>query len=163
MLTELYIEALLADDALAVEVWALWDAGVITDDMAAWAWRILMRFGKGRHMRKCAEANRSYLECSYPAHLDALCMKTDRLRNDKELVAIAKRLRNQPIEVIDRYGHLDELLRAIQLERERLADRPFLVVLLQYEFNIDGGYDWVYLLESFDSQAQAVLYVVAAL
>jgi hypothetical protein len=37
MLTELYIEALLVDEALADEVWHLWDAGVITDDMAGWA------------------------------------------------------------------------------------------------------------------------------
>jgi hypothetical protein len=37
MLTKLYIEALLADEALADEVWALWNAGVITDDMAALA------------------------------------------------------------------------------------------------------------------------------
>ena len=35
ILTELYIEALLVDEALADEVWHLWDAGVITDDMAA--------------------------------------------------------------------------------------------------------------------------------
>jgi hypothetical protein len=41
MLTELYIEALLADEALADEVWELWNAGVITDDIAAWAWAIL--------------------------------------------------------------------------------------------------------------------------
>jgi hypothetical protein len=41
MLAELYVEALIADEALADEVWALWDAGVITDDMAAWAWAIL--------------------------------------------------------------------------------------------------------------------------
>ena len=37
MLTELYIEALPADEALADEVWDLWDAGVLADDMAAWA------------------------------------------------------------------------------------------------------------------------------
>ena len=41
MLTELYTEALLADEDLADRVWALWDAGVITDDMAAWAWLIV--------------------------------------------------------------------------------------------------------------------------
>ena len=28
----------LADEALADEVWALWDAGAVTDDSAAWAW-----------------------------------------------------------------------------------------------------------------------------
>jgi hypothetical protein len=44
ILTELYIEALLVDEALPGEVWALWDAGVITDDMAAWSWIILARW-----------------------------------------------------------------------------------------------------------------------
>ena len=42
MLTELYIEALLMDEALADEVWSLWDAGEITDEMAAWAWWLLV-------------------------------------------------------------------------------------------------------------------------
>ena len=41
MLTELYIEALLADEALTDGVWALWDAGVNTDGLAAWAWLVL--------------------------------------------------------------------------------------------------------------------------
>lgn len=40
MLTELYIEALIADEALADQVWELWDAGVITDDLADWAWML---------------------------------------------------------------------------------------------------------------------------
>ena len=37
MLTEIYIEALLVDEDLADQVWKLWDAGVITDDVAAMA------------------------------------------------------------------------------------------------------------------------------
>ncbi len=37
MLTEIYIEALLADEELADQVWELWDAGVITNEVAAWA------------------------------------------------------------------------------------------------------------------------------
>jgi hypothetical protein len=37
MLTELYIEALLADETLADEVWTLWDAEVIADEIAALA------------------------------------------------------------------------------------------------------------------------------
>jgi hypothetical protein len=41
MLAELYVEALLADEALADEVWALWDAGLISDEVAALAWAIL--------------------------------------------------------------------------------------------------------------------------
>jgi hypothetical protein len=36
MLTELYIEALLTDDALADEVWALWDQRRISDELAGW-------------------------------------------------------------------------------------------------------------------------------
>ena len=38
MLTKLYIEALLVDEELADMGWAAWDAGVIRDEMAAWAW-----------------------------------------------------------------------------------------------------------------------------
>ena len=41
MLTELYIEALLADKRLADQVWELWNGRVITDEVAAWAWCIL--------------------------------------------------------------------------------------------------------------------------
>ena len=42
MLTELYIEALLADKDLADQVWELWNAGIITDDLAAWAWWLIV-------------------------------------------------------------------------------------------------------------------------
>lgn len=41
MLARIYIEALLVDESLADQVWELWDAGVITDGMAACAWLIL--------------------------------------------------------------------------------------------------------------------------
>ena len=41
MLIEIYIEALLVDEELADQVWEAWDAGVITDGLAAVAWRIL--------------------------------------------------------------------------------------------------------------------------
>lgn len=42
MLAEIYMEALLNDpDLVADQVWGLWNAGVITDDLAAWAWVIL--------------------------------------------------------------------------------------------------------------------------
>ena len=41
MLAEIYIGALLADEVLADQVWELWHAGVITDDLAAIAWGIL--------------------------------------------------------------------------------------------------------------------------
>ena len=41
MLTSLYVEALLADPDLADQVWELWNAGVITDGVAAMAWLIL--------------------------------------------------------------------------------------------------------------------------
>ncbi len=38
MLTELYIEALLVDEGLAYEVWELWEQGLISDELAVWAW-----------------------------------------------------------------------------------------------------------------------------
>jgi hypothetical protein len=41
MLTRLYVETLLVDEAQADQVWGLWNAGVITDDLAAWAWSLI--------------------------------------------------------------------------------------------------------------------------
>ena len=41
MLTETYIEALLVDEELADQVWELWNAGVITDELAARAWWLI--------------------------------------------------------------------------------------------------------------------------
>ena len=41
MLTEAYIEALLVDEELADIVWEAWDAGNITDELAAMVWAIL--------------------------------------------------------------------------------------------------------------------------
>ena len=38
MLTEIYIEALLVDEELADQVWYTWDAGEISDAVAAWTW-----------------------------------------------------------------------------------------------------------------------------
>jgi len=45
MFTRLYVETLLTDSELADQVWELWDAGVITDDLAALAWSILVAVG----------------------------------------------------------------------------------------------------------------------
>ena len=42
MLTEIYIEALLVDERLADQVWELWDADVIDDELAAIAWMLLV-------------------------------------------------------------------------------------------------------------------------
>ncbi len=36
MLTRLYIEALLVDGELADQVWKVWDAGAIDDQVAFW-------------------------------------------------------------------------------------------------------------------------------
>ena len=44
MLTEIYIEALLVDEDLPDQVWELWNAGVITDDLAPFAWNILAAY-----------------------------------------------------------------------------------------------------------------------
>ncbi len=38
MLTEIYIEALLANEALADQVWQLRNAGLVSDELAAVAW-----------------------------------------------------------------------------------------------------------------------------
>lgn len=38
MLIRLYVETLLADEKVADQVWELWNAGDITDDVAALAW-----------------------------------------------------------------------------------------------------------------------------
>ncbi len=38
VLTEIYIEALLVDDELADQVWEMWEAGLILDELAAYAW-----------------------------------------------------------------------------------------------------------------------------
>ena len=38
MLTELYVEALLADEELADQVWEAWDKGEIDDQVAWLAW-----------------------------------------------------------------------------------------------------------------------------
>jgi len=45
MLTALYIEDLLVDPDLADQVWELWNAGAITDNLAALAWNILATEG----------------------------------------------------------------------------------------------------------------------
>ena len=41
VLADVYIEALLVNQNLADQVWELWDAGVITDEIAAAAWCIV--------------------------------------------------------------------------------------------------------------------------
>ena len=38
MLTEIYIEAVLANEELAVQVWEAWDNGEIDDRVANFAW-----------------------------------------------------------------------------------------------------------------------------
>ena len=54
MLVDLYVEALLADENRADRVWDLWNAGVITDEMAAWAWSILVASDPNRGRRPCS-------------------------------------------------------------------------------------------------------------
>ena len=41
MLTEIYIKALLVDEYLTDQVWELWHEGIITDELAAWAWSLI--------------------------------------------------------------------------------------------------------------------------
>jgi hypothetical protein len=40
MLTEAYIETLLVDEELADQVWEVWDANLISDDVATLAWML---------------------------------------------------------------------------------------------------------------------------
>lgn len=42
MLTEIYIEALLVDEDLADQVWALWYVGVIDDQLVLIAWMLIV-------------------------------------------------------------------------------------------------------------------------
>jgi hypothetical protein len=52
MLAELYIEALLVDEDLADQVWELWNAGVITGELAVWArWLVSKRHPNSSVMR----------------------------------------------------------------------------------------------------------------
>ena len=41
MLVDQYVNALLVDPVSADEIWELWDAGLISDDLAALAWWLL--------------------------------------------------------------------------------------------------------------------------
>ena len=51
MLIEAYIEALLVDEELADIVWELWNARLIPDDVAAWAWWSIFVSGRIRPER----------------------------------------------------------------------------------------------------------------
>jgi len=55
MLAEIYIEALLIDEELADQIWEVWDAGIITDELAAWAW--LRNGGEGGWPLRGAEGD----------------------------------------------------------------------------------------------------------
>ena len=43
MLTEAYIEALLINEELADQVWEVWAAGIVTNEVEAWAWWSIVR------------------------------------------------------------------------------------------------------------------------
>ena len=54
MLCQLYIEALLVDEDLADLVWEAWDAKLVSDEGAAWAWLLISTHGG--HLRSiCAD------------------------------------------------------------------------------------------------------------
>ena len=50
MFTEIYIEALLVDEELADQIWELWDAGIITDELAAISWWLLATHRSGQRI-----------------------------------------------------------------------------------------------------------------
>jgi hypothetical protein len=41
MRIECYVDALIADEKAADQIWTLWDSGAISDDQAALAWLLL--------------------------------------------------------------------------------------------------------------------------
>ncbi len=56
-LTEIYIEALLVDEALADQVWEAWDKGEIDDQIAWLAWWLIMLTALQYH-RSCTTLSR---------------------------------------------------------------------------------------------------------
>ena len=52
MLTEIYIEALLVDEDLADRIWEAWYAGLIDDQAALIAWRVI---AKSIHLSSISE------------------------------------------------------------------------------------------------------------
>ena len=54
------------------------------------------------------------------------------------------------------------MLIGLSAERKRLGERKFLVILNQKVYDIDGLTDYVYLLDSFDSQSEATTYIEAS-
>ena len=52
MLADLYVEAFKVDMDLADQVWELWNAGVITDEIATWAWWVIITSSIGARFRE---------------------------------------------------------------------------------------------------------------
>ena len=46
MLTEIYVEALLVNEELADQVWEVWDAGLIPEELAESAWLLIAMMNK---------------------------------------------------------------------------------------------------------------------
>lgn len=76
-----------------------------------------------------------------------------------ELTKLAGLLSSRPIGP-DSYK-LDELLAGLDAERSRLGRRKFVVVFYQNEFDFDGLTDYVFLLDSFDDQSEAIACVAS--
>lgn len=74
-----------------------------------------------------------------------------------KLNRLAGLLSSRPISE-DSY-RLDELLTGLEAERVRLGQRKFLVLLNQKVYDIDGLTDYVYLLDSHDSQSDAATHI----
>ena len=90
MLTKIYIEAMLVDEELADCVWELWNAGVITDDLAAMAWWLLTTYRSGHGIWSLSD-----LSLVFRQSLPTICANTETFRH-----ATAKN------------GHADSNLRA---------------------------------------------------
>lgn len=73
---------------------------------------------------------------------------------EDELTKLAGLLSSHPIGP-DSYK-LDELLAGLDAEHSRLGRRRFAVVLYQQVYDYDGLTDFVFLLDSFDTQSEAI-------
>jgi hypothetical protein len=51
MWERLYVEALLTNESAADDGWAIWAAGLISDDLAACAWALIAFGGAGAQRR----------------------------------------------------------------------------------------------------------------
>ena len=70
MLTRLYVDTLLVDEDLADMVWEVWDAGLIPDESAAWAWCMVAAPAPIKYSRNFAAHSSTPSEKLIPSNED---------------------------------------------------------------------------------------------